>query len=89
MESDSCSVSVLLVVDECECIVPLEIAVVVSQFICKSLPPKNDFDNSHVSYLGKVYFFCLTVISYYCQTNSHDSYYYSPCVFHSGISDEY
>lgn len=37
MESDSCSVSVLLVVDECECIVPLEIAVVVSQFVCKSL----------------------------------------------------
>lgn len=60
MDSGSCSDSVLLVAVESECIVPIEIAVMASQFICKSLPTKNlDLDNSNVSCFGKVYFFLL------------------------------
>lgn len=59
MESDSCSVSFLLVAVESECIVPMEIAVIVSQFICKSLPTKNDLTLTIVMYLtlAKSYFF--------------------------------
>lgn len=51
MESDSCSISVLLVAVESKCIVPMEIAVIASQFICKSLPTKNDLTLTIVMYL--------------------------------------
>lgn len=47
MDSDSCSVSILLV----ECIVPMEIAVRAAQFICKSLPTKKDLTWTIVMYL--------------------------------------
>lgn len=46
-DSDSCSVSFLLV----ECIVPMEIAVRVAQFICKSLPTKKDLTWTIVMHL--------------------------------------
>lgn len=82
-DSDSCSVSFLLM----ECIVPIDIAVRVAQFICKSLPTKKDLTWTIAMHLtlAKSIFFCLNVISYYCYTNSREPYYYS-CIFHSGIS---
>lgn len=82
-DSDSCSVSFLLM----ECIVPIEIAVRVAQFICKSLPTKKDLTWTIAMHLtlAKSIFFCLNVISYYCYTNSREPYYYS-CIFHSGTS---
>lgn len=51
MESDSHSVSVLLVAVEAECIVPMEIAVIASQFICKSLPTEDVLTLTIVMYL--------------------------------------
>lgn len=60
-ESDSCSVSVLLVAVESECIVSMEIAVIASQFICKSLPTKNVLSLTIVMYLtlARSFFFLL------------------------------
>lgn len=62
-----------------------------SQFIWKSLPAKNDLTLTIAMYLtlSKSIFFFLNVISYSCYTNSCDFYYYSPCIFPSGISDVY
>lgn len=92
MESGSCSdCSVLLVAVESECIVPMEIAVTASQFICKSLPTKRDLTLTIVMCLTLArsffFFFCLNVISCYWCTNWLYSCCYPPCIFPSGISD--